>query len=201
MFKRMLWWQKDEMGYLEILGTKPQTASYALVDSPIGMLAWIRDKVQHLVDDDFVISEELAITWAMLYLIPGTAGHAEIYKMAKDPEKMEKFNKGLLAKPLGKGVDFGVSVFPRGMHFLFEMLLGFGRKQTADYLLDVLYIPRWWAACSVARNIVFWKQHEKGGHFPSVEKPVELVEDIREFTKLVNPERIAGLIRSGKLKK
>jgi hypothetical protein len=48
---------------------------------------------------------------------------------------------------------------------------------------------------------VFWKEHKKGGHFASVEKPVELIEDIREFTKLINAGRMAGLIKSGKLKK
>lgn len=48
---------------------------------------------------------------------------------------------------------------------------------------------------------MFWKDHEKGGHFASVEKPVELVEDIREFTKLIKPERMVGLVKSGKLKK
>lgn len=47
---------------------------------------------------------------------------------------------------------------------------------------------------------MFWKDHEKGGHFASVEKPVELVEDIREFTKLINPGRMARLIKSEKLK-
>jgi hypothetical protein len=43
--------------------------------------------------------------------------------------------------------------------------------------------------------------HEKGGHFASVEKPVELVEDIREFTKFINPGRLTSLIQSGKVKK
>ena len=114
MFKRMLWWQKEESGYLEIQGTKPQTLSYALVDSPIGMLAWLRDKVQHLVDDGFMLSEEEIITWTMLYLIPGTAGHAEIYKNAKDPKKMERLQKEIGGKVMGKEVDFGVSIFPKG---------------------------------------------------------------------------------------
>jgi hypothetical protein len=54
------------MGYLEIQGTKPLTVSYGLVDSPIGMLAWIRDKVQHLVGDNFVWEEEEIITWTMV---------------------------------------------------------------------------------------------------------------------------------------
>jgi len=63
---RIMWWQKEEMGYLEIQGTKPQTLSYALVDSPIGMLAWIRDKMHYLVDDDYEWEEEEVITWAMV---------------------------------------------------------------------------------------------------------------------------------------
>jgi len=65
-FGRMLWWLKEESGYLEIQGTKPQTLSYALVDSPIGMLAWLRDKMQHLTEDDWVWEEEEVITWAMV---------------------------------------------------------------------------------------------------------------------------------------
>lgn len=67
LFGRMMWWQKEEQGYLEIQGTKPQTLSYALVDSPIGMLAWLRDKLEHLVDDDFVWAETTVITWTMVF--------------------------------------------------------------------------------------------------------------------------------------
>lgn len=198
LFKRMLWWQKEETGYLEIQGTKPQTLSYALVDSPIGMLAWIRDKVQHLIDDDYVMGEEEIITWAMLYLIPGTAGHAEIYKNAKDPEKLDRFKKEFTDKVMGKDVDFGASIFPKGMSQCDQSKNERGRGLTVT---DVFSLPRWWANASVSSNIVFWKEHEKGGHFASVEKPVELVEDIREFTKLINPGRIVGLVKSGKLKK
>lgn len=61
-------------------------------------------------------------------------------------------------------------------------------------------IPHFWASATVSPNIVFWREHAKGGHFASVEKPVQLVEDIREFTKLVNLDRRAKLVRSGKLK-
>lgn len=69
-FGRMLWWQKEEQGYLEVQGTKPQTLSYALVDSPIGMLAWLRDKLEHLADDDWIWDEKTVITWTMvLYFV------------------------------------------------------------------------------------------------------------------------------------
>jgi hypothetical protein len=65
-------------------------------------------------------------------------------------------------------------------------------------MLDVSYAPRWWAECKVASNIVFWKEHDKGGHFASVEKPVELVEDIREFTKAVGPAILMELTKPGR---
>ena len=30
-------------------------------------------------------------------------------------------------------------------------------------------------------NLVFYKQHERGGHFAALEKPKELLEDVEEF--------------------
>lgn len=113
LFGRMLWWQHEESGYLEIQGTKPLTVSYGLVDSPVGMMAWIRDKLEHLVDDDFEWEDEEVITWAMLYLISGTAGHATIYTNVKG----EKVNalKSEVSRPLPSEVDFGASVFPKGL--------------------------------------------------------------------------------------
>jgi hypothetical protein len=53
----------------------------------------------------------------------------------------------------------------------------------------------------VANNIVFWREHDSGGHFAATEKPDELVEDIRDFAKVINPSRMVALIKSGKLKK
>ncbi|KAL2071708.1 hypothetical protein VTL71DRAFT_12943 [Oculimacula yallundae] len=175
MLGRMMWWQKEESGYFDIQGTKPQTVSYALVDSPIGMLAWIRDKVEHLVDDDFTWDEEEIITWAMLYLIPGTAGHASIYRNGKAPELRARMTS-FFSTPLSKSIDFGASIFPK----------------------DVLNVPQFWAASTVASNIIFWRTHEKGGHFPSIEKPEELVSDIREFTALIQEGRKGKLLLSGK---
>jgi len=139
------------------------------------MLAWIRDKVEHLVDDDFTWEEEEIITWAMLYLIPGTAGHSAIYKNAKEP--LLTTQKPYMTATLPKSVDFGASIFPK----------------------DVLTIPHFWASATISPNIIFWCNHTAGGHFPSIEKPVELMEDIREFTGLVGMERKAKLTRAGRV--
>lgn len=63
--QRMMWWQEKECGYYKIMGTKPTTISCALTDSPLGMLAWIREKLEPLVDGH-VWTEEQCITWAMV---------------------------------------------------------------------------------------------------------------------------------------
>ncbi|KAI9043107.1 uncharacterized protein KD926_004610 [Aspergillus affinis] len=177
LFGRMLWWQREESGYLEVQGTKPLTLSYGLVDSPIGMLAWILDKLHHLVGDDFSWEHEEVITWAMMYLILGNAGHASIYTNAKG-EKLKDFTKQI-SRPLQREMDFGASAFSK----------------------NVCYVPRWWAGASISRNILFWKEHSKGGHFASLEKPAELVRGIQEFTEAIQTERKGRLVASGKLKR
>jgi hypothetical protein len=48
---------------------------------------------------------------------------------------------------------------------------------------------------------VFFREHDSGGHFAATEEPDVLVADIRDFAKVINPSRMAGLIKSGKLKK
>jgi hypothetical protein len=60
----------------------------------------------------------------------------------------------------------------------------------------VLYVPRWWAECNVAQRITFWKDHEVGGHFPSLERPAVLVADIQEFTKTIDADILEDLRRS-----
>ncbi|KAL5375100.1 hypothetical protein DPSP01_011417 [Paraphaeosphaeria sporulosa] len=37
--------QKNGMGYYALRTTKPQTVRYALADSPIGLLAWMHEKL------------------------------------------------------------------------------------------------------------------------------------------------------------
>ena len=67
--------------------------------------------------------------------------------------------------------------------------------------IEIYMIPQWWAACTVASKIVFWKEHERGGHFSSTEKPRELVEDIRAFTGCFGQEKLVALRESGKEKR
>jgi hypothetical protein len=130
-----------------------------------------------------------------LYLINGTSGHASIYRNVKG-KGLESFYTDLLNKTVPNNVDFGASTFPKGTHTASSTI-----PINLTRITDVMNIPKWWASCTVASNIVFWRDHDKGGHFPATEEPDVLVEDIRDFVKVINPTRKAGLIKSGKLKK
>ncbi|KAF9049965.1 epoxide hydrolase domain-containing protein [Panaeolus papilionaceus] len=151
---RMKWWMDDESGYSRIQGTKPQTISLALLDSPVGMLSWIREKLEALITPGYIWDKEKVITWTMLYLLSDSSWHARIYK-----ESIPGLRQQVLEKKVPSGVAFGASMFP----------------------YDVGYVPVWWAKASVAENITLWKEHDKGGHFPSVEYPSLLMNDIWEF--------------------
>lgn len=193
---RMMWWMKEESGklhpksltsnstshilisttgYMEIQSTKPQTISYSLADSPLGQLAWIFDKTHALIDK-YTFSDEEIITWAMMYIIPGTSAQASIYTNGRGPKA--DFLTYLMSSQISANQDFGASLFPK----------------------EVYNVPRFWAEASVAKRIVFWREHDEGGHFAATERPGILVEDIREFTAEMDEGRLAALRVSGKLK-
>ncbi|KAL1748783.1 Alpha/Beta hydrolase protein [Schizophyllum fasciatum] len=136
--KMRLWETGQESGYAKIQGTKPQTISYALADSPIGMLAWILDKLHVLASPGYEWDKTLVITWATLYLLADSSWHSRLYKY-----------NGFIDNMIPPTVAFGASIFP----------------------YDARYAPRWLAKAMVGRNLVFWREHETGGHFASVEVP------------------------------
>ncbi|KAJ3840916.1 epoxide hydrolase domain-containing protein [Lentinula raphanica] len=158
--KRMQWFLKAESGYSQIQRTKPQTVSYALLDSPIGMLAWIREKMQLATEESYNWDTDTVITWTMLYLISGSAGHARIYKEAMSETDGTTF---VLGSRISNEVAVGVSSFPK----------------------DVGYATKWWAEATLAEKIVTWRENDKGGHFPSVECPDALISDVLEWVKAV----------------
>jgi hypothetical protein len=96
-----------------------------------------------------------------IYVLNGTAGHAEIYKWMNGPG-LKVMMEQIVNRLMPRTVPFGVSVFPK----------------------DPSYAPRWWVEATVAPNITFWKEHQKGGHFAATEKPKELAEDIREWSRV-----------------
>lgn len=48
---RTQWYQNHGSGYLTEHSTQPQTLGYSLADSPVGLLAWIYEKLHHWTDN------------------------------------------------------------------------------------------------------------------------------------------------------
>lgn len=144
-------WQ-HRAAYAKQQATRPQTIGYALVDSPVGLLAWILDKFAEWTDTEDSPFEAISIDRILdnvtLYWLTGTgASAARIY--------YESHNS--LDPELRVDVPSAISVYPR----------------------DIEKCPRIWAQ-ERYRQIVRWGAPETGGHFPSLEVPEYFVRDLQE---------------------
>nr|WP_098899561.1 epoxide hydrolase [Streptomyces sp. st77] len=138
--------------YAKQQATRPQTIGYALVDSPVGLLAWILDKFAEWSDTGDspfeTISRDRVLDNVTLYWLTRTgASAARIY--------YESHNS--LDPALRVDVPSAITMYPR----------------------DIDKTPRPWAEQRY-RNIVRWRSPEAGGHFPSLEMPEFFVADLRE---------------------
>jgi hypothetical protein len=116
MLGRLQWFMKHEAAYSELQATKSQTLNYALMDSPVGILAWIREKLEASFEDDYVWEDEDVITWVMLYLTNGTSGHSEIFR----DSKYGTLKADLLERIIPSEVAVGGSWFPKGEAVFFH---------------------------------------------------------------------------------
>ncbi|MCJ1290298.1 hypothetical protein MMC34_001834 [Xylographa carneopallida] len=64
---RTQWFLQQGSGYRVLQGTKPQTLGYALADSPVGLLAWIYEKL-HDWTDNYEWTPEEILTWVSIYI-------------------------------------------------------------------------------------------------------------------------------------
>jgi len=69
--ERSEWVQKKGMGYFAEQSTQPQTLGYSLADSPIGLLAWIYEKLV-LWTDNYKWSDDEGIIniTSLAYCLP-----------------------------------------------------------------------------------------------------------------------------------
>lgn len=51
LLKRRAWFFREGFGYNILQNTKPQTVGYGLHDSPVGLLAWIYEKMRDWSDE------------------------------------------------------------------------------------------------------------------------------------------------------
>jgi len=146
---------KEESGYANEQGTKPQTLGVALNDSPAGLLAWIVEKMRAWSDcgghPENCFTRDQMLTNVMLYWATQTsASSARLY--------WESRHSGLSAQSLPfVDVPTGVARYPK----------------------EPLRWPRSWVERQY--NVVHWAPMERGGHFAAMEQPDLFVEDLRTF--------------------
>lgn len=145
-----------ESGYMVIQSTKPQTLSYAMGDSPLGVAAWILEKFHRwsdLPDGDLwaVHSRERIIDNIMVYLATGTFGTASwLYR-------------GVLDEPV-----------PPGARVLKPVAV-------ANFPGELARYPR--SMVEKSCNVVRWSEQPRGGHFAAMEQPALFVAELREFVR------------------
>ncbi|MGY6566104.1 MAG: epoxide hydrolase family protein [Halomonadaceae bacterium] len=141
--------------YAKQQATRPQTIGYSLVDSPVGLLAWILDKFAEWTDTDDspfeTISRDRILDDVTLYwLTRSGASAARIYYESHG-------GVNTLDPELRVDVPSAITIYPR----------------------DIEKCPRPWAEQRY-RQIVRWRTAEKGGHFPSLEVPAYFIKDLQE---------------------
>jgi len=153
--------QMMEDGYRTQQATKPQTLSYAMMDSPVGVAAWLIEKFNSWSDTDgddieSVHSKDSLLTNIMVYLVTGSFNSASWIYYGRREEG------GRILSPEGKRVEVptAVALFPA------ELLSWPPRS----------YVER-------VYNISRWTEMPRGGHFAALEQPALLVEDIRAFAR------------------
>ncbi|KAI0883655.1 alpha/beta-hydrolase [Annulohypoxylon maeteangense] len=154
-FQRTKQFRVDGDGYSRIQGTKPHTLGISLADSPIGLLAWIYEKLWGWTDA-YGWTDEEVLTWISVYAFSEAGADASVrlyYEVTHKSKSMDS-----LLEWNGK-VPLGLSYFPK----------------------DVIVLPSSWG--KTLGPVVHEKRHQTGGHFAAFEKPEDLVDDIKTFAK------------------
>jgi len=153
--------QLMENGYRTQQATRPQTLSYAMMDSPVGVAAWIIEKFNSWSDTDgenieSVYTKDLLLTNIMVYLVTRTFNTASWIYYGRREEG------GRLLSPDGHRVEVptAAALFP-------AEILSWPPRSYAERIY----------------NIVRWTEMPRGGHFAALEQPALLIEDIRTFAR------------------
>jgi pimeloyl-ACP methyl ester carboxylesterase len=150
-------WLTEETGYQWIQGTKPQTLSYGLTDSPVGLAAWIVEKFRGWSDCNGDVercfTKDELLTDVMLYWATG-AINASFW-----PYYSSRHGDWAVANSPRIEVPTAYISFPR----------------------EIIRPPR--SMAERVLNIQRWTMAARGGHFAALEQPEALATDIRAFFK------------------
>lgn len=152
-------WYEKEGAYSHQHRTRPLTLSYGLNDSPIGLCSWIIEKFYRWSDCngniESVFTRDELLGNVTLYWVTETI-HSSIRLYHESRQSPLRFGKNDFVN-----VPLGVA------HFPFE-----------DPFPPRGYIERGF-------NVQHWTEFPSGGHFPAMEQPGLLANDIRNFFRKI----------------
>lgn len=143
---------RDNAAYAAMMNTRPQTIGYSLVDSPVGMAAWMYEKISQWTysggDPLKVLTRDEILDDLSLYWLTGTgASAARIYW----EDHTNNFNaRGVIDMPVA------VSVFPG----------------------EIFRAPKSWAQRCYT-NLIYFNEAANGGHFAAWEQPALFAQEVR----------------------
>ncbi|MGA9747235.1 MAG: epoxide hydrolase family protein [Nocardioides sp.] len=152
-------YDETDGGYSAIMGTRPDTIAAALIDSPVGLAAWIIDKLRDWSDNhgdlENRFERDTLLTMITLYWASGSIGSS--FRQYFDWEHNH-------ARP-----DITV---PAAVTLSHEpVFTGFPREIAERALTDIRH----------------WSEPGTGGHFMPLEEPELLAREMREFFTSLQP--------------
>ncbi|KAJ5334926.1 epoxide hydrolase [Penicillium brevicompactum] len=149
-------WQKTGLGYAFVHGTRPSTVGLAISTSPLASLAWIGEKLLEWVDQQEPLPLDTILAMVSFYWYTRTFPRSLYHA---------EIVKNLLqggTYPISKEKPLGYSLFSQ----------------------DLAILPKAWAE-DLYPNLVFFKAHQAGGHFASLERPKQFLDDVEDFVRSV----------------
>ena len=154
------WWESvkayraQEWGYVQLQSTKPQTPSFALNDSPAGLAAWILEKWRRWSDCE-----------------------GDLLRSYTRDELCTLVSIYWLTETIGSSMrmyfeSFAKAIAPEGPQRV-EVPVGAALFNEANRPPREIVEPYF--------NIVRFTHVDRGGHFPAMENPEGLIEEVRAF--------------------
>ncbi|KAL1960424.1 hypothetical protein VTO42DRAFT_7723 [Malbranchea cinnamomea] len=150
-------------GYMHQQETRPQTLGYGLHDSPVGLLAWIYEKLR-VWTDSYPWTDDEILTWVSIYQFSaaGPAASTRIYYEASNPPPSTESHRSISLQQLfyssaPRTVKIALAHFPR----------------------EIITLPLTWNR--TIGNVVRQTEFERGGHFAAWEVPDLLAGDLQRF--------------------
>ncbi|KAJ7922793.1 Alpha/Beta hydrolase protein [Mycena leptocephala] len=154
--QRTVDWLTTGQGYFQEQTFKPNDIGLALYDNPVGQLAWIGSDMKLWSDPragtgPSALTNTAILTATSLYYLTGSF-QSSVWEYARNPGA---FSSEYTKPPTDAPMFFSL------------------------FKYNILLWPREYVA--KVGNLVWYKEHDFGGHFAGLDNPPALIEDLREM--------------------